>query len=83
MKADILIHGGTVIDPARGIHEQRDVAIRHGKFLEIPMGEPVEAGQILPAQDHIVTPGLIDLHTHINYLGRQNVSPGNPFALPK
>ncbi|MCU6702879.1 MULTISPECIES: amidohydrolase family protein [Eubacteriales] len=82
MKADILIHGGTVIDPARGIHEQRDVAIRHGKFLEIPMGEPVEAGQILPAQDHIVTPGLIDLHTHINYLGSANGLPGDTFCLP-
>ena len=34
---DILIKGGTVIDPAQGLHEIRDIAIENGKIAQIPL----------------------------------------------
>lgn len=82
MKADILIQGGTVIDPARNINQKQDLAIQRGKIVEVPQGEAVEADQVLPAQGHIVVPGLIDLHAHLNYLGSANGLPGDAACLP-
>ncbi|MHB8217042.1 MAG: amidohydrolase/deacetylase family metallohydrolase [Candidatus Sulfotelmatobacter sp.] len=62
---DLLIKGGTVIDPARHIHSQMDVAVKNGKILEISGAIPeIRATKVLSAKGQIVTPGLIDLHVH-------------------
>jgi dihydroorotase len=63
---DVLLKGGTVVDPAQGLHALRDVAVTDGKIAtleeEIPAGE---AKRVIEAQGMLVTPGLIDLHTHV------------------
>jgi dihydroorotase len=65
---DLLIRGGTVIDPAQGIHGRRDVGIRDGCIAAVDEGLPSEsAEQVIDATGLLVTPGLVDLHTHIFY----------------
>jgi len=54
---DVLIKGGTVIDPAQGIHEILDVAITGGRVEKIAHDLPV-AGvtEVIDASNKIVTP---------------------------
>ncbi len=63
---DLLIKGGTVIDPAQGINGPNDVAVADGKITRVaPNIGAEEAGQVVEVRGKIVTPGLIDLHTHV------------------
>jgi dihydroorotase len=62
---DLLIRGGTVVDPGRHLRAQMDVAVKNGKILEVaPSFAEDRARTVISAKDKIVTPGLIDLHVH-------------------
>lgn len=62
---DLLIKGGTVIDPSQHLHAEMDVAIKNGKILELSKDIPENRARgVLSAKTRIVTPGWIDLHTH-------------------
>jgi dihydroorotase len=62
---DLLIKGGTVIDPVQHLHAQMDVAVKDGKILEVSKSIPEgRARTVISAKDKIVTPGLVDLHVH-------------------
>ena len=62
---DLIVMGGRVIDPSQGINGVRDVALADGKVAlgadDIPSDQ---ARNVIDATGTIVTPGLIDLHTH-------------------
>jgi len=63
---DLVIRGGTVVDPAEGVHAPGDVAIRDGKIAAI--GGPLvdcTARRVLDASGQYVAPGLVDLHVHV------------------
>ena len=63
---DLLIRGGTVIDPSQSIHALNDVAVEAGKIARVAPGIPVEeAARVIDVPGKLVTPGLIDLHTHV------------------
>jgi dihydroorotase len=63
---DLLIKGGTVIDPSQEIHGIRDVAVEGGKISQVAENIPtIEARRVLEVSGKLVTPGLIDLHTHV------------------
>jgi dihydroorotase len=63
---DLLVKGGTVVDPSQGIDEERDVAISSGKIAEVRKGlSTSSAKQVLNASGRIVTPGLVDMHVHV------------------
>jgi dihydroorotase len=65
MSYDLLIQGGEVIDPAHGQHGIADVAVSGGVIAAVAPHLPHgEAAQLVDARGLIVTPGLIDLHTH-------------------
>jgi dihydroorotase len=65
---DILIKGGEVIDAGRGFRQVADVAILDGKIAAIETDIAVDrAIDVVHAKGLYVTPGLIDLHTHIHY----------------
>jgi dihydroorotase len=62
---DILIKGGTVIDPKNNINEKMDIAIAEGKILKVEKDIPSKnARRIVDATGMYVTPGLIDMHVH-------------------
>ena len=62
---DLLIRGGTLVDPAQSISAQRDVAFRSGKVAVVAATLSGEATEVIDAPGALVTPGLIDIHTHV------------------
>jgi dihydroorotase len=63
---DLVITGGTVIDPGHGVHQRMDVGIRAGVIAELgPDLSGRESCQYIDATDLLVTPGLVDIHTHL------------------
>jgi len=66
MTYDLVIKNGTVIDPAQGIHDKKDIAIAGGKIVAVH--EYVSDGDthdLIEADGLLVTPGLVDLHVHV------------------
>jgi len=62
---DMLIKGGTVVDPSQGIHTVRDVAISDGKIAAVDASiDESTSSEVIEAGGLIVTPGLIDMHVH-------------------
>jgi predicted amidohydrolase len=57
VRADILIRGGTIVDPARELLGQGDVLIRGDKIVESTPGEDVLAEESINATGCLVTPG--------------------------
>src|SRR6187200_284276 len=65
---DILIKGGEVVDPSRGFRGIADVAVLDGKIAAIENSVAADrAIDVVDAKGFYVTPGLVDLHTHIHY----------------
>ena len=67
---DVLIKGGRVIDPGQAIDRVCDVAFSDGVVERI--GDDIGADNartLIDATGRIVTPGLIDLHTHVYWGG--------------
>jgi len=63
---DLLIAGGRVVDPSQKLNGERDVAIVGGKIARVDANIPRnQARQVYDATGKIVTPGLIDMHTHV------------------
>ena len=63
---DLLIRGGTVVDPSQGLHAVRDVGLRNGKVAAVEASISAgEAGEVVDASGLIVAPGLLDLHVHV------------------
>jgi dihydroorotase len=76
MPYDLLIKGGRVIDPAQGIDALLDVAIQGHLMAAVAPGIPAsQATAVYDARGKIVTPGLIDLNTHINWGTLECVDP--------
>ncbi|MBI1299569.1 amidohydrolase/deacetylase family metallohydrolase [bacterium] len=66
MQFDLLIKGGEVIDPGGGHIGQFDVAIQGNRIAAVDHNIPADsAAQVVDAIGQIVTPGLVDLHTHV------------------
>ncbi len=65
---ELVLKGGHVIDPKNSIDAVRDVAIRDGKIAAVAETiNPQTAKQVIDAGGLYITPGLIDLHTHVFY----------------
>ena len=63
---DLIVKGGTVVDPSQNLHGVNDVAIEDGKIARIASKIPAgEAKRVVEVKGKVVTPGLIDLHTHV------------------
>jgi len=62
---DLLIRGGTLVDPARSISAKRDIAFSSGKVAAVEETLVGDAVETIDATGALVTPGLIDIHTHV------------------
>ncbi|HEX6513907.1 MAG TPA: amidohydrolase/deacetylase family metallohydrolase [Chloroflexota bacterium] len=66
MAFDCLVAGGTVFDPAAGLNARLDVGIRAGRVVAVGPSLPREGTPaVVDAEGCYVTPGLIDLHSHV------------------
>jgi dihydroorotase len=65
-EVDILIKNGHVFDPKNDIDTIMDITISDGIILEVGSNLKIEkAKNIIDASGLYVSPGLIDLHTHV------------------
>lgn len=70
MSFDLLLRGGRVIDPSQKLDAVSDVAFAGGKVAAIGSALKADAGtDVRDVSGLIVTPGLIDLHTHVYWGG--------------
>ncbi len=62
-----IIANGRVIDPASGWDGVADIAIADGKIVAVKPGlsRQTSDATIVDVRDRVVTPGLIDMHTHV------------------
>ncbi|WP_033339756.1 amidohydrolase/deacetylase family metallohydrolase [Catenuloplanes japonicus] len=64
---DLLVTGGRLIDVGGGHVGAFDVGVRDGKVAAVaPALDATAAREVVDARGRIVTPGLVDLHTHVH-----------------
>ena len=65
-KFDLVIKGGDVLDPSQSLRGKRDIGIRFGLIEAVEAEIPAaRALLVLDAGGKLVTPGLVDLHSHV------------------
>lgn len=65
-RADILLKNGHVIDPKNQINEPLDVAIDNGKIVKVAKSISLKnVEKVIDVEGMFVTPGLINMHTHV------------------
>jgi dihydroorotase len=67
MGLDLVLRGGRVIDPAQGVDAVMDVGFEGGRVASV--GGVLSGAVVRDVSGRIVTPGLIDLHTHVYWGG--------------
>ena len=74
---DLVLKGGTVVDPSAGLDGRRDIAVANGAIALIaPDIAVTEATRAIDVSGKIVTPGIIDLHAHVfEGVNRTGVNP--------
>ncbi len=65
-KFDLLVKGGDVLDPSQSLRGRRDIGIRFGVIEAVePDIAEARALRVINASGKLVTPGLVDLHSHV------------------
>lgn len=67
---DLLLKSGTLLDPAQGIYDRRDIAFQDGLVAVVSERiDPASASTVVDLAGKLITPGLIDLHGHFYHGG--------------
>jgi dihydroorotase len=66
LKFELVVAGGRVLDPSQKLDANMDVGIKYGQIAAITPSIPADRStQRIDATGKLVTPGLVDLHTHL------------------
>jgi len=69
----LVLRGGRVIDPSRGVDEVADVVIRDGRIAGIGRNQGAPDGaDVQDVTGCVVAPGLVDVHTHLREPGQED-----------
>jgi dihydroorotase len=63
---DYILRGGRVIDPANGIDEIKDIAVKAGKIAN---PSELENAKVIDVSGLVIAPGFIDMHVHLRHPG--------------
>src|SRR5271156_7064464 len=69
MSFDLILRNGRVIDPSQNIDRVTEVAFAGGRVAAVGDRLDASGAEVRDVAGHIVTPGLIDLHTHVYWGG--------------
>jgi dihydroorotase len=70
MAIDLILKGGRIIDPSQGLDAVAAIGFGGGRVAAIGLGLAADgATEVVDVSGLIVTPGLIDLHTHVYWGG--------------
>ena len=62
---DLLLKGGRLVDPSRGLDDRWNVAFKGGRVAEVaPDLSPAEAHKVVDVAGKMVTPGLLAHRPH-------------------
>lgn len=67
MEQNVILSGGRVVDPSRGIDEVRDIGISGGIIVS---PESIPEARRLDMSGKVVAPGFIDVHVHLREPGQ-------------
>src|SRR6201987_3679137 len=81
MAFDLILKGGRIIDPSQKLDRVADIAFTDGKVAKIDANlRPDRGTEVRDVSGHIVTPGLIDMHTHVYWGGTSLGSDAEEFC---
>src|SRR3954468_7777514 len=66
MDIDLIIRGGTVVDGTGAEARRADVAIAGDRIVAVEDHVDAHAGREIDAEGRVVTPGFVDVHTHLD-----------------
>ena len=72
MPQALLIRGGRVIDPQPRLDARVDILVENGRITQIGEGLKAKSAEVFDAVGCVVTPGFIDIHTHLREPGRED-----------
>jgi N-acyl-D-amino-acid deacylase len=64
---DVLLQGGSVVDGSGTGRFRADVAIERDRIVEVGVLPDAVAREVIDASGQVVTPGIIDMHSHADY----------------
>ncbi|MEM6782660.1 MAG: dihydroorotase [Bacteroidota bacterium] len=70
--SDLLITGGTLLDPATGETRRADVLLRDGRIAEIGNGLSADGVPTYDAAGKLLSPGWFDMHVHFREPGLEH-----------
>ena len=73
MTPDLLIRGGTLLDPAADSSRTADLLIRDGTIAEIADRlDPADDVPVYDASEEYISPGWMDMHVHLREPGQEH-----------
>lgn len=66
MSYDLVIRNGMIVDGSGGARYRGDIGVKDGKIAKIAGRIAAPADDVIDAEGHVVTPGFVDGHTHMD-----------------